>query len=56
MSGYYLYTDNGSECDMGWVAYVILIHNNILKYKIVNSNSLFSMHKGIYHTRYSFCL
>ena len=25
MSGYYLYTDNGSECDMGWVAYVILI-------------------------------
>lgn len=30
MSGYYLYTDNGSERDMGWVAYVILTRNNIL--------------------------
>ena len=30
MSGYYLYTDNGSECDMGWVVYVILACNNIL--------------------------
>lgn len=30
MSGYYLYTDNGSERDMGWVVYVILTCNNIL--------------------------